>query len=610
MNGLSSLVLYFYFSCVRGNNLLQNPVNVEYQSISLCITNICKREKLWRPTVVLKRSQRIDFDIDMIKNLNNNSLPYVFVDSENTTKYLNVEYLFIYYYEDCKDAMNFNYKIIEAKKRYLFIVEQHLIETCQLNLPRIGKIFGRFDVTFLIRRSNENCSITTFVPSYNSSTCTIDVGRPKQINQCINGNLKENIIFPLKTPTNMNQCPLKVGMGSFYPFTVIKNKDSLKTYDRLYNVTGLDVEIIKIVSEYFNATLDLYYILKLEENPYIPTDFLPFLINGSLEICAGGLYRIYGTVVDYSGVYARQAVIWVYTVDRKKKTWQNLMKTVDGLYLFMIFYVIYSTVWYFICKFDKRAVSLANTFIRGWGALVGTSSPPKAISTKQKVLNILYMFMCIHLTAYMNIQLYSFLTIQEPPQLFGTYDEIAASIKSGRTVFLNPITKYFSKDENYLRIANSSTDCDGFVDCAGKSFAHKGITILLNGYFYTFQAQTTFDDEAKVLAVPENLLTVYYEMSIRKQSPLLVKFKKVMERLFQAGIPNRLFKETIGITVVDKANIAASNIMSNSYHCQAGCRLSMTQFSGAFYVWALGCCLSFGVFVVEVIFKKEIKKTF
>lgn len=94
-------------------------------------------------------------------------------------------------------------------------------------------------------------------------------------------------------------------------------------------------------------------------------------------------------------------------------------------------------------------------------------------------------------------------------------------------------------------------------------------------------------------------------MIINKKSPLVKKFQKVIERLFEAGITVHLFEDAIGITKVDKAMSATRNIVANSYSCQEGCSINFEQISGAFYLLGIGCGLAITLFILELLYGKE-----
>lgn len=582
----------------------------EYHSVSSCIVQISKRELFWKPTLVMKidknqMKNEADFIDEMFRQLISNKMPYIAINSvENGTLNVSIaNYMLVIYFKNCEAMGVIDFNDLEINIKYLFVLES--FADCSLYFKGTEDMIAKYDISTFVKISNGDHILYTYVPDIDHETCKVNITKSLLINSCSKGKLATATAFPSKVTTNFKKCPFKVGMGSLYPFSMIENKESLNTYDPLdlNRVKGMDFEIIKIMTEYFNATLDLYYIFKEEENPYVSMEYLPLLLNGSLEACAGGLYRIYGDVVAYSGVYAGQSVMWIYSAEREIKTWENMAADIDGLYFFIAFYLCYSVVWCLIRTFDKDAFSFQNTLLYSWGALLGTTSLQDAKSFKQKVLNLVYLNMCLHLSVYISIQLYSFLTIRGPPEMFKTNEGI---MKSGRTPYLNTLTKYFIKDEKYERFANTSTECDGFQDCAEVSLLRKGVTVFISGYFYPFQAATAVNDEARMLRPTENLLTVFYEMIIRKESPLVLKFQKAVVRLFEAGLTEKLFKEAIGLTVVGRAKIATQTMVTSSYACHAGCKLGLDQISGVFYVWCFGCTAAFCLFIMEIMMKRNV----
>ncbi|XP_041982460.1 uncharacterized protein LOC121735630 [Aricia agestis] len=460
-----------------------------------------------------------------------------------------------------------------------------------------------YDVTFILADyvKGEH-KFLSCIPSIKEDTCGLKESPLRQINSCRNGELeKKNMaaVFPSKIPKNYKLCPFNVGMATLFPYSMIPNKEKMKDLDRITEGNGSDIEMVKIIAKDFNATLNLFYIFRDEKNPYLHFEFLNYLLNKTLDACAGGLYHIYGDVVAYSGLYGIQSVIWVYTVDRAIHSWQSFGHKVTDVYYFFIVYLIYSVIWTLVRKYDKNSVSFVETIVSGWGALLGTTSLQDPKSLKQKILNIAYLVMSLHLSAYIGAQIYSYLTILGPPQTYKTVEELKVS---GKKPYLQKFTKYFVKDKNYEEFANTSGDCKDFRHCENTILANTGATLLLSAYLLPFQAETAINDEARVLGLQESVLTVWHEMIMRKDFAL-EKFQDIVSRLFEAGICDKLYNEAIGITVVDKAKITNKNILANSYSCTGGCEITLVQMGGAFYLWLFGCLLSLVVFLVEVVYE-------
>ncbi|CAG9564889.1 unnamed protein product [Danaus chrysippus] len=377
------------------------------------------------------------------------------------------------------------------------------------------------------------------MPHWNEHICDLDENvTMKNINTCINGSLDKNdekFIFPSKHLDNLKLCKFNVGMATLFPYSEIEHKESLNTLDRLEEneIFGSDLEIMKIMAKKFNATLEMFYIKRSEENALLQKDYVKYLLNGSLDACAGGLYNIYGDVVAYSGIYTRQSVIWIYTVEREKRSWQALLRKTGGLYIFLIFLASYSIIWKLFCQFDGRAVSLSNTILYSFGALVGTTSLLDAMSLKQKILNLSYLILCLHLSSYISTQMYYYLTVENPPQTIKTIDELAIS---DRTPYLVPGKKYFLNNEKYIAFANTSRDCEDFLDCERSVLNNRGSTLILDGFLQPFQSLTAVKDESRIMRVDEDVLVIYHEMIMRKDSSMVNKFHNIIQSLFEADI--------------------------------------------------------------------------
>ncbi|XP_052743566.1 uncharacterized protein LOC112057381 [Bicyclus anynana] len=532
------------------------------------------------------------------------------INGVNVTKEIDQGTLFSLTYSDnCEDLS----KMIDLFKEIDKVVKHFVIlnKLCKVVISEKLNEIQMYNVQFFVQDQEVGGFIAMTVnPEINHKSCLIEgYIKMKRVTICSNNTSKDNKIHQTLfsssyVPFNLKKCNFSVGMATLYPYSMKKTKANLESFDPLLieDINGSDVELIKIIASYFNATLNLHYVYRNEENPYFDSDYLKFVINGSLDACAGGLYKIYGNIVSYSGIYSTQAIVWVYSVERSTRSWQTLVGKTHGLYVFLIFYILHSIVWWIVCKFDDEAVSMKDTLLYSWGALVGATSVPDARTVKQRVLNILYLIMGLYLSSYVSCQIYSYLTIDEPPSHYDTVEQLNASDK---TAYLVPVSKYFVKDVKYETMANMSRDCVNFKDCEHKLIENKGSTVLIDGHLPALQARTAVNDEARVLRVTDEILTIYHEMILRKDSPFVKSYVKVTQRLYESGICRKLYDEAIGILLVDKAKIANKNILSNSYSCTVGCKITLLQLAGIFYIWIFGCILSCIIFVIEILINRE-----
>lgn len=505
-------------------------------------------------------------------------------------------------FKNCKKLSNI-VKVMDKIIKYFVIIRN----TCENVVYEMINDLQFYEVLFFMPDDEYGFSSLKITSEINEKSCHPEGKIIKEFKHCHDDKNKTiSELSSLPTRLDLKQCKFNVGMASLYPYSMIKNKEHLKTFDplELKDMNGSDVELIKIIANYFNATLNLHYVRRREENPYNDDEYLKFVINGSLDACVGGLYKIYGDIVSYSGIYSNQAIIWVYTVERNKRSWQTLVGKTHGLYIFLIFYIIYSVIWNLVCKFDGETVSVKDTLFYGWGALFGATSLQGARTVKQRILNILYLIMGVYLSTYVSCQIYSYLTIEEPPLHCKTVDELQTLNK---TPYLVPIAKYFVNDKKHEAYADTSDDCFNFDDCEMKLIKYNASTILIDGHLPYLQARTAVDDEARVLRVANEILTIYHEMIIRKHSHFVKPYIRVTQRLFESGICKKLYEEAIGITVVDRAKIANKNILSNSYSCTVGCKITLLEVAGIFYVWTFGCAVSIFVFIIEIFTNREKK---
>jgi hypothetical protein len=79
-----------------------------------------------------------------------------------------------------------------------------------------------------------------------------------------NGRLSENVnLYPAKFPKNVMGCPIKVGTAGFEPYVIKTENYIQKDGSSEFKITGLSVEVLKLVCEKMNLTTDF---LSLSQN--------------------------------------------------------------------------------------------------------------------------------------------------------------------------------------------------------------------------------------------------------------------------------------------------------------------------------------------------------
>ncbi|VVC95648.1 unnamed protein product, partial [Leptidea sinapis] len=288
---------------------------------------------------------------------------YFEVDKLESEHKIDGSVLVVIYTENCEDFIQLNHKFSENHK-YL-IITQEPKNKCGEVSKNTSIAFIMRDITCVTKVNNgSSYIIKTATVEIEDKTCNI-VDQPifKEINSCYSGFLKINqSVFPKKNLRNFRKCNFNVGMGTLSPYATMEKKHLFYNLAsiNLSNISGSDVDLIKIIADHFNSTLKVYYIMKDEENRFAHNEFIKFLLNGSLDVCAGGLYRIYGDVVHYSGVYTRQAVVWAYGVERDTRSWQSFVhKIKDALGINL------PCVYFELAKYlNGRRVILENGMVR------------------------------------------------------------------------------------------------------------------------------------------------------------------------------------------------------------------------------------------------------
>ncbi|XP_059057823.1 uncharacterized protein LOC131851350 [Achroia grisella] len=504
------------------------------------------------------------------------------------------------YFDDCESLFGFNITIIDKPTRYILVLDYYEKNRCDSVWKYLGRTAAMSNVIIITKDYMDNTyKILTFMPKINPRKCILEERiKPKQVGAC-NSVLDSSKLFPIKKPKNFYKCPFKVGVRNYKPFFIINNTTDLKFMDIIKpnddRLGGIDLKILKILAIYLNATLQMHYLKHLMEPEYVTP-----LLNGSLDANAGGFYRIYGNVIEYSPNYGTQMLFWAYSVVRSH-SWHGIICKLDLLFLFFLFYLYYSIIWYVLCLFEERTVSFKFTLLNSWGCLFGCTELPKPMTIKQKILNACFLFMCVHFIAYVSIELYSNYTIAKPPKIYRTNKEI---MNSDKKPYVYKSVVIFIQEESFKLYIQKADDCKSFDNCSAQILRNDGVTVSIDNAFARFQVESAVNSEAGALRVNENIVSLFHTILIRKDSYVVKHLQNAMKRLSEAGIFDKFYRESVGLIVLDKSKILTKSTKSNSYSCQMGCSINLSQIVGILYIWMIGCFVSILIFIIEVYYKK------
>lgn len=541
------------------------------------------------------------FGNDMIEIFARHSIPVMISKDlryiEDEKKINTQETLVVLHVNDCNGLSNIDVGFIKTNIKYVLIIHDYSDAYCQTKLVGVPSKFARYNVVFIVPESNGIYKILSYVPQIDGGTCDYStLKQPEHINTCTHGYLEGAVVFRNKTVTDMKRCTLRVSATQSIPHVSIGSAfPDLFVLEPL-NVTGMDIEIIKIVAEKYNTSI-YCHLRNVFKNAAIRND----IASNRHDVEIGGFIRyefstkgILNTVT-----YSSTDIVWIYTVRRTERDWKELATRVNGLYLFGLFHIIYVLIFNFIRYIDGDKLSFSDTFLYSWGALLGTNSLQNPRSFKQSILNMFYLYMCVHLSAYVSTQLSAFLAVGTPSRLFKTHEEI---INSDINSYFHPRFLNSLPTEEFRAFGLSSPSCVTAV-CEPMALANDGAALTFEDIFYTLPVAVPVNGEARMLKT-QKVFFLPIDMDVAEYSIFAESILKTVERLVETGITPKLLEDSMGLGVKARVDHAMRVAATNDYSCESGCRIAMKHLWPAFFVWLLGCSFAACAFVVELLWKK------
>jgi len=211
-------------------------------------------------------------------------------------------------------------------------------------------------------------------------------------------------LYPGKIPKNFMGCPIKVGTIGMNPYVIMTENPSQYDGSTAYKVTGLTVEILKLICEKINLT----------------AVFLPPSLNLELDSCVKQIDELekelsdvlIGTVpllpmvvtssFDATIPYIHANVMMLVACPKVIPGMEEVLTTFSlsvwltiGLVLLLttvVFWFASNAPYRSVCNVKNTYQSLSNSFHNAWAVFVGVSVPHQPTTSR---LRIVFFFMSL-----------------------------------------------------------------------------------------------------------------------------------------------------------------------------------------------------------------------
>ena len=439
-----------------------------------------------------------------------------------------------------------------------------------------------------------------------------------------NGRFLQNThLYPEKVPKNFMGCPIKLGTLGITPFLIMTENYTQKDGSTAYKLTGLSVEILKLVCEKMNLTIVfLAPSLNLGVQSFVKSfgeldDGLSDALTGTIGLIPLVVTSSFDATIPYFHVNVQLLVPCPKTIPGTEKVLTTFSLSVwltIGLVLLLttaVFWCAGNGLYRSVSNKTHTYRSLSNCFQNAWAIFLGLSVPQQPTSSSFRVFFFLYVCFCFGISTVFQAFFVSYLVEPMYEKKLETLEDLLNSdVVYGCHPLLSVVqeTVEYSEAVTFYEQKTLKEDCNDHLKCVERMIIKRDIATLSSPFLATYVAREMgIVDVGKIVcSLDENLYSIGFIVLFKKGNPLLDRFNILMRHYLEAG-----FLEMHWTELQHRASLTGGRIFR-----EAGGEdffaFSISHLMPAFVVLLVGTVLSSVVFVGELIVnclcRRRIKK--
>ena len=254
------------------------------------------------------------------------------------------------------------------------------------------------------------------------------------------GTFSENAnLYPAKVPNNFMGCPIKVGTTGIDPCVIMTENYTNNDGSTAYKLTGLSVDIVKLVCEKMNLTaVFLTPSINMELDSFIKTlveleEGLSDVLTGTFPLAPFVVTSSYDATIPYTHVNVKMLVPCPKALPGTEKVLTTFSLSVwltMGLVLLLttaVFWCAGNGAFRSVCNETHTYKSLSHCLYSAWAVFMGVSVPQQPTSSSLRVFFFLYVCFCFAISSVFQAFFVSYLVEPKFERKIETLDELLDS---------------------------------------------------------------------------------------------------------------------------------------------------------------------------------------
>ncbi|KAJ4441323.1 hypothetical protein ANN_11178 [Periplaneta americana] len=455
---------------------------------------------------------------------------------------------------------------LHARSRFLVVVphlgSQTPEDTALSILEELFNSYMILDVLVLVPFSEtsvqprtlvRNLHLYTRLPFHDSGSKVLRVNEWKMEQKIFS---RDSDLFPAKMPLKMNSSPLKVATMHVEPVVIYTGSYTNQYNEKVYNFIGPEITILDIIVRHLN--LSYYFVAPQNEAGYYDkvVGLIMSVASSNADIALGTLpLNARATeMADFLTPFFSSDLHWYVPCPKPFFTPEKLL-AIFSLHVWILSIVVLisvATITYWISRFSnskehKHYRSPIRCFLSIWAIFLSVSAPKLPLSSTVRIFFLLFLWFSVAMNTIFQAFFTSFLLNPGVIDQIRTIEELLSSgVEYG----------YDRKLDNYLfpnktetlaiKMLERAKDCVDYRKCLSKVINDGNYATLRSEIYAQYFVATTMPGRENVLcSLDSRFLTYTATMYLRKNSPYVEPFNKVLGRLINSGIINKMVDDVM-----------------------------------------------------------------
>jgi len=415
--------------------------------------------------------------------------------------------------------------------------------------------------------------------------------------------LRNTTLYTQTIPRDLRGCILKASAIKFHPYVICDDNGAVEG--------GIDVQVLRTVSEKLNASLELRIPpgnerkgRRLSNGTW--TGLKGDLMYDKADVIIGCLLinSDYHMMFDDTNVYHTDRFTWIVARATPYPRWLSMSRVFTPVSWVLLFVSV--LIFGFVMKClptSKHSESennwnISKCILTVWAAFLGAGVPEMP---RGNTLRVLFVSWVVYSLAMNTIYQAFFTSFEVDPGLnhqIDTFEELLDT--SVVFAFSSPLDPFFADDilkRLKPRIRCEPTSCLEYVATVYNATTFIGRVLV--GYYR--EALMKKEHRHQVHPFGQDSFQLHAVLILQKGSPFLLLFNDVITRIVEAGLVD-YWKEAIIEERRMKAGVLALESLKDSY-----VELNILHLQGAFIFLFIGFAFSFIGFLAELFFGKMLR---